>query len=89
MASHLVDFNAPATLRKWPSVNSKAKPHSEWPHPYLIVEGTLGECIEKFLAQPLSQRHLYQIHTAPQGEIVSAVMSADHIVELGRLRDFF
>jgi hypothetical protein len=31
---------------------------------------------------------LYEIHTAPQPDLVSAVLSADHVVELARLRDF-
>jgi hypothetical protein len=33
-------------------------------------------------------RHLYEIHTAPQPPMVSAVSSGEHIVELARLRDF-
>jgi hypothetical protein len=37
---------------------------------------------------PEAQRHLYEIHTAPQSDLVSAVLSTDHIVELARLRDF-
>jgi hypothetical protein len=86
--SDVVDFEAPAILRKWPSLNNQPAPDAKWPHPYLIVEGTLDECIEKFMAQPSSQRHLYEIHATPQAEVVSAVMSAAHIVELGRLRDF-
>jgi hypothetical protein len=34
------------------------------------------------------QHHLYEIHTAPQSDLVSAILSTDHIVELARLRDF-
>jgi hypothetical protein len=40
------------------------------------------------MAKPLNQRHLYEIHTAPQGEIIKAVMSAESIVEIVRLREF-
>ena len=40
------------------------------------------------MSQPTSQPHLYEIHTAPQSDLVSAVLSAEHIVELARLRDF-
>jgi hypothetical protein len=36
----------------------------------------------------MGQHHLYEIHTAPQGELVSAVLSASHIHEIVRLRDF-
>jgi hypothetical protein len=56
--------------------------------PYLIVDGTLDDCIRQFMAKPTSQHHLYEIHTAPQGELVSAVLSAIHILEIVRLRDF-
>ncbi|WP_236843352.1 hypothetical protein [Bradyrhizobium icense] len=48
----------------------------------------MDECITKFLEQPLGQRHLYEIHTAPQGELIPAVISAELVVEIARLRDF-
>ena len=54
----------------------------------MIIEDTLDECIRKFMVQPEDQRHLYEIHTAPQSDLVSAIVSADHVVELARLRDF-
>jgi hypothetical protein len=38
--------------------------------------------------KPTSQHHLYEIHTAPQAELITAVLSAEHIIELARLRDF-
>jgi hypothetical protein len=40
------------------------------------------------MSQPTSEHHLYEIHTAAQSDLVSAVLSAAHIVELARLRDF-
>jgi hypothetical protein len=83
-----INFDAPATLRKWPSVNNEPVSTSLGAYPYLIIDGTLDECIRKFMSQPISQRHLYEIHTAPQSDLVSAVLSAAHIVELARLRDF-
>jgi hypothetical protein len=36
------------------------------------------------MSQPVSQHHLYEIHTAPQSDLVSAILSADHVVELAR-----
>jgi len=83
-----IDFNAPATLRKWPSLNNERVSASFGARPYLVVEGTLDECIRQFLAKPASQRHLYEIHTAPQTDLVSAVLSPEHIFEIARLRDF-
>jgi hypothetical protein len=83
-----IDFLAPATLRKWPSIKNERVSASFGARPYMITEGTLDECIRKFMLQPKSQHHLYEIHTAPQSDLVSAILSADHVVELARLRDF-
>jgi hypothetical protein len=83
-----LNFDAPATLRKWPSVNSERVSASLGASPYLIIDGTLDECIRKFMSQPKSQHHLYEVHTAAQSDLVSAVLSPAHIVELARLRDF-
>jgi hypothetical protein len=83
-----IDFHAPATLRNWPSVNNERVSTTLGARPYLIIDDTLDECIRRFMSQPKSQHHLYEIHTAPQSDLVSAVLSAEHIVELARLRDF-
>ena len=88
MSDTRVDFSAPAILRKWPSVNNERVSASLGARPYMIIEGTLDECIRKFMSLPQSQYHLYEIHTAPQSDLVSAILSADHVVELARLRDF-
>ena len=83
-----INFDAPAALRKWPSLNNERVSATLGARPYLIVEGTLDECIRKFMATPVGQHHLYEIHTTAQSDLVSAVLSAPHIVELARLRDF-
>jgi hypothetical protein len=83
-----IDFLAPAILKKWPSVNKERISAALGARPYMIIEGTLDECIRKFVSQSKSQHHLYEIHTAPQSELVSAILSADHVIELVRLRDF-
>jgi hypothetical protein len=88
MSDTRIDFSAPATLRKWPSVNKERVSASLGARPYLIIEGTLDECIRRFMLQPKSQHHLYEIHTVPQSDLVSAILSADHVIELARLRDF-
>ena len=88
MSDSRIDFGAPATLRKWPSVNSERVSTSLGARPYMIIDGTLDECIRRFMLQPKSQHRLYEIHTAPQPDLVSAILSADHVVELARLRDF-
>jgi hypothetical protein len=40
------------------------------------------------MAKRINQRHLYRIHTAPQADVVRAILSAEHIFESARLRDF-
>ena len=89
MPDSQVDFSAPATLRKWPSLNKQRVSASLGARPYMIGEGgTLDECIQQFMLLPEVQRHLYEIHTEPQSDLVSAVVSPEHVVELARLRDF-
>jgi hypothetical protein len=83
-----IDFDAPAALRKWPSINNARVSATLGARPYLVVEGTLDVCIRKFMAMPEAQHHLYEIHTVAQSDLVSAVLSPAHIVELARLRDF-
>src|ERR1700732_767907 len=60
------------------------------PHHYYLIGDcvTLDECIAWFMLLPESQHHLYEIHAAPQSDLVSAILSTEHIVELARLRDF-
>jgi hypothetical protein len=83
-----IDFSAPATLRKWPSLNKQRVSVSLGARPYMISEGTLDECIQQFMQLREGQRHLYEIYTVPQSEFVGAILSTEHIVELARLKDF-
>jgi hypothetical protein len=68
-----IKFDAPAVLAKWPSSSDE---HLDGETPYLVAEGTLGECIGLFTSKPMTQLPLYEIHTAPQGELITAVLSA-------------
>ena len=81
-----VNFDAPASLRKWPSFNNERRTDSAGP--YLIVDATLGECIREFMARSAATRHLYDIQTAAQPPLVSAVLSGETVAELARLREF-
>ena len=83
-----MDFAAPAGLKKWPSKKNQRVKDVRWPTPYSVFDGTLDECITKLLEQPAGQRHLYEIHTAPQGELIPAAISSELAAELARLRDF-
>jgi hypothetical protein len=77
-----INFDAPAVLRKRPSRDGKVASDVLWPNPYLIFDGTLGECLEEFLAKPVGQRHLYEIHTAPQADLVTSILSSAQITQI-------
>jgi hypothetical protein len=83
-----INFAAPASLRKWPSRKNERVTGSRYGGPYLLFDGSLDECIRQFMSKPASRHHLYEIHTAPQEPLVSAVLTAAQIVEIVRLRDF-
>ena len=80
-----VDFGAPATLHKWPSLANQRQPDRE---PYEVIEGTLDDCISAFMAKPASTRHLYEIRTVAQPPLVTEILMPEHIIELSRLREF-
>jgi hypothetical protein len=81
-----VDFDVPAVIRKWPSLHNARR--TDAGGPYLLIEGTLDECIREFMAKPESTRHLYEILTAPQPPLVTETLSGGHVAELARLREF-
>ena len=81
-----VNFDAPAELRKWPSLNNQQSPRAS--SPYLVLDGTLDECLREFMAKPPASRHLYEIHTQAQPPLVLAVLTGEIVPELLRLRDF-
>jgi hypothetical protein len=82
-----INFEAPAVLRKWPSLRGERR--TEGTLPYLLVEGTLDECVRALMAKPASVRHLYEIHTSPQSPfLVSPVLSGKRVLELALLQDF-
>jgi hypothetical protein len=59
-----INFDEPAVLRKWPSLNNQRR--AEGTGPYMLLEGTLDECLREFMVKPVTTRHLYEIHTSPQ-----------------------
>jgi hypothetical protein len=86
MDHSVVNFDARAVLRKWPSLRNERQ--TEGTGPYLLVDGTLDECLQEFVAKPAGTRHLYEIHTSLQSRLVSRVPSEDTVVDLARLRNF-
>jgi hypothetical protein len=72
-----VNFDAPAILRKWPSLNNQRR--TEGTGPYLLFDGTLGEFIREFMAKPAPMRHLDEIQTSPQPPLGGArLVGRDH-----------
>ena len=81
-----VNFDAPATFLKWPSLNNQRR--ADGRSPYLLLEATLGECLRHFMSKPEVHRHLYEIHTSPQPPLITDVLSGEMVAELARLREF-
>jgi hypothetical protein len=90
VAGHELELNAPATLRKWPSLNNERISSAWGAVPYLIHEGKLVECICKFASYPLHTRPLYEIHiTAKAGSpMVLSPRQIEPLIELARFQDF-
>ena len=81
-----INFDAPAVLRKWPSLNNQRR--TEGTGPYMLLDGTLDECLREYMSKPASTRHLYEIHTSPQPPLVADILSGEIVAELARLREF-
>jgi hypothetical protein len=73
------NFDAPAVLRKWASLDNQRQ--ADVTGPYLLV---LDECIREFMAKPAHQRHLYEVHTEPQAPLIADVLSGQIVAELAR-----
>ena len=82
---HHVNFDASACLRKWPSLNNQRSPRA--PAPYLVLDGTLDQCLREFMAKPAGSRHLYEIFAQAQLPLVQAALIGEIILELTRLQD--
>jgi len=79
-----VNFDKPAILCKWPSLGNHRR--TDGTGPYMLVDGTLDECLRAFMAKPASNRHLYEIHTTAQPPVLADVLAGEVVVEFARLR---
>jgi len=80
-----IAYDAPADLKKWPSLNNQrltSKP------PYLVFNGTLADCIRQLLAKPIKQICLYDIVTEPQPIFDNPVLSPADAAEIAMRKDF-
>ena len=79
-----INFEAPATLRKWPSLNGRRRDDRE---PYILADGTLESCIRQFMQKPASTRQLYDVLTTAQPPSVLPIMDEEHIIELAKFAE--
>ena len=79
------NFDAPAVLRKWPSLNNQRRTEGTG-GPYLLLDGTLDECIRESMAQPAPVRHLYSIRMliSPSATRVIWVMASKGVLPTAR-----
>jgi hypothetical protein len=80
-----IAYDAPADLKKWPSLNSERRTDRT---PYLVYSGTLADCIRQLLAKPIKQISLYDIETTPQEIFDLPVLSPADAAEIAMRRDF-
>jgi hypothetical protein len=78
------NFDAPAVRCKWPSLQNERRGTD----PYLIIDGTLDECLQMVMTKTASTRYLYEIHTFQQPLLISSVVSGEDVADFARLRDF-
>ena len=81
-----IAYNAPADLKKWPSLNSERRTDRT---PYLVYSGTLADCIRELQAKPIRQISLYDIVTERQPIFDDLpVLSLADTAEIAMRRDF-
>ena len=66
-----INFDTPAKLMKWPSLNGQRISAKDGARPYTLIEASFSDCLRRLLSKQESQRHLYEIHTG-DGTVVSA-----------------
>ena len=76
------DFGAAAELKRSPSIAGQRNASAKFPSPYTLKKDTLFECLREFMSKPISQRHLYEIHTLRRGPSETKIISSDEATEL-------
>jgi hypothetical protein len=83
--SHPIAYDAPADLKKWPSLKNERVTGKT---PYLVYNGTLAGCIRQLLAKPIKQISLYDIVTERQPAFDGNVLSPGDAAEIAMRKDF-
>lgn len=84
----VIDYDAPAKLMKWPSLNGERISVRDGANPYTIVSATLSNCVRRLATKSESQRHLYEIHTSPQPAFDTAVLPASEALAISERKEF-
>jgi hypothetical protein len=80
-----IAYDAPADLKKWPSLRNERVASKT---PYLVYNGTLADCIRELLAKPIKQISLYDIVTDRQPAFDGTVLSPGDAAEIAMRKDF-
>jgi hypothetical protein len=80
-----IAYDAPADLKKWPSLNNQRLRNKS---PYLVYNGTLADCIRRLMTKPVAQISLYNIVTVPQPVFDTPVLSPADAAEISLRKDF-
>ena len=80
-----IAYDAPADLKKWPSLRNERVTSKM---PYLGYNGTVADCIRELLAKPIKQISLYDIVTERQPAFDSPVRSPGDAAEIAMRKDF-
>jgi hypothetical protein len=83
-----IQYEMPAALYKWPSLEARRLSTGDTIWAHQIFEGTLAECIREFMAKPISRRPLYEIFTERQPGLRDSILGANHILEIAEREDF-
>ena len=83
--SQPIAYDAPADLKKWPSLKNERVAGKT---PYMVYNGTLADCIRELLAKPLKGISLYDIVTEPQPAFDQKVLSPGDAAEIAMRKDF-
>jgi hypothetical protein len=81
-----IAYDAPADLKKWPSLNSRRLNGKS--RPYLVFNGSLAQCVQELMSKPIKSISLYDIVTAPQPSFNQTVLSPGDAAEIAMRKDF-
>jgi hypothetical protein len=81
-----IAYEAPAELKKWPSLRGQRLTGKS--QPYMVFNGTLAECVRKLMNKPIRGISLYDIVTQPQPAFDQTTLSPGDAAEIAMRRDF-